>query len=34
MSIPIWFNDPTILLNKEHILELWPTTNMCYEREN
>lgn len=33
MSIPIWFNDPTILLNKEHILELWPTTNMCYERK-
>jgi len=29
----IWSNDPTILFNKDHILELWPTTNMSYEEK-
>ena len=29
----IWSNDPTILFNKDYISELWPTTNMCYERK-
>ena len=29
----IWSNDPTILFNKDYIFELWPTTNMCYERK-
>jgi len=31
MSIPFWTNDPTILLNKDYIFELWPTSTMCYE---
>jgi len=29
----IWSNDPTILFNKDYIFELWPNTNMCYERK-
>jgi|TARA_Y100000992_G_scaffold302490_1_gene276888 hypothetical protein len=27
-NINFWTNDPTILINKESLLELWPTTNM------
>ena len=23
-----WLNDPSILLNKEHITEIWPSSNM------
>lgn len=33
MTIQFWSNEPTILFNKEYILELWPTTNMCYEQK-
>lgn len=33
MTIQFWSNDPTILFNKEYILELWPITNMCYEQK-
>jgi hypothetical protein len=33
MTIQFWSNDPTVLFNKEYILELWPTTNMCYEQK-
>ena len=33
MTIPFWANEPTILFNKNYILELWPTPNMCYERK-
>jgi hypothetical protein len=33
MSIKIWFDDPTILFNKEYIFDLWPTTDMCYEQK-
>jgi len=33
MAIQFWSNDPTVLFNKEYILELWPTTNMCYEQK-
>lgn len=33
MAILFWTNDPTILFNKEYMLELWPTLNMCYERK-
>jgi hypothetical protein len=33
MSIPFWTNDPTILLNKDYIFELWPTSTMCYEEK-
>lgn len=31
MTIPFWSNDPTILFNKEHIFELWPSQNMIFE---
>ena len=27
----IWINDPTILLNKDHIFDLWPVKAMCFE---
>ena len=33
MAIQFWSTDPSILLNKEYIFELWPTTNMCYEQK-
>ena len=33
MTIPFWTNEPTILLNKEYLLDLWPTTDMCYEQK-
>jgi hypothetical protein len=33
MTIQFWTNEPTILFNNEHIFELWPTTNMCYEQK-
>lgn len=33
MTILFWYNDPTILLNKEYIFDLWPTTDMCYEQK-
>jgi hypothetical protein len=33
MTIQIWINDPTILLNKDHIMEFWPMENMCYEQK-
>jgi hypothetical protein len=33
MTIQFWINDPTILFNKEYILELWPISNMCYEQK-
>ena len=33
MTIQFWTNDPTVLFNKEYIIELWPTANMCYEQK-
>jgi hypothetical protein len=33
MTIQFWTNEPTILLNKEYIFDLWPSTNMCYEQK-
>jgi len=33
MTIQFWINEPTILFNKEYILELWPTNSMCYEQK-
>ncbi len=27
----IWINDPTILLNKDHVFDLWPVKAMCFE---
>jgi hypothetical protein len=31
MTTPFWSNDPTILLNKDVILEIWPTPSMSFE---
>lgn len=33
MSIPFWSNDPTVIFNKEYILEVFPTTDMHYEQK-
>ena len=33
MAIKIWFDDPSILFNKDFIFELWPTMDMCYEQK-
>lgn len=33
MTTPLWINDPTILLNKKYILDLWPTTTMSYDEK-
>ena len=33
MTIQFWYNEPTELFNKDYILELWPTLNMCYEQK-
>jgi len=33
MTTPFWTNEPTILFNKEYIFELWPTSDMSYERK-
>jgi hypothetical protein len=33
MTIQFWSNDPTILFNKDYILEFWPTSSMCYEQK-
>jgi hypothetical protein len=33
MTIPFWSNDPSVLLNKDYIFELWPTSSMCYEQK-
>ena len=32
MASTFWLNDPTILLNKEYILQLWPTSSMSFEK--
>jgi len=29
MSTPFWLNDPTILLDKSSISEIWPNSKMC-----
>ena len=33
MSIPFWYDDPSILFKKENIFELWPTPNMNYNQK-
>ena len=33
MSTQFWTNEPTILLNKEYIFDLWPSSNMNYEQK-
>ena len=31
MTTPFWSNDPTILFNKDNILQIWPTEQMIFE---
>ena len=31
MAIPFWANNPTILLNKDNMFELWPLPCMSFE---
>ena len=31
MTTPFWTNDPTILFNKESVLQVWPTQQMAFE---
>jgi hypothetical protein len=33
MTTPLWINDPTILLNKNNIFDLWPTATMAYDEK-
>jgi hypothetical protein len=33
MNTSFWSNDPTVLFNKDYLLELWPSSSMCYERK-
>jgi hypothetical protein len=32
MASIFWLNDPTILLNKDYILQLWPCSSMSFEQ--
>jgi len=32
-TTPLWINDPTILLNKNYIFDLWPTAIMAYDEK-
>ena len=31
MTTPFWSNDPTIIFNKDSMLQLWPTANLTFE---
>jgi hypothetical protein len=31
MTTPFWFNNPSILFNKDYILQLWPTPQMSFD---
>jgi hypothetical protein len=33
MSIPFWYDEPSILFKKENIFELWPTPTMNYNQK-
>jgi len=33
MSIPFWYDDPSILFKKEHIFEVWPAPTMNYNQQ-
>lgn len=33
MTIQFWSNEPTVLLNKDNMFDLWPTSDMCYEQK-
>jgi hypothetical protein len=31
--VQFWINEPTVLLNNQYIMELWPSTDMSYEQK-
>ena len=31
MTTPFWFNDPTIVFNKDAMFQLWPTSGLTFE---
>ena len=31
MTTPFWFNDPTIIFNKDTMFQLWPTSSLTFE---
>jgi hypothetical protein len=31
MTTPFWFNDPTIIFNKDKMFQLWPTSTLTFE---
>ena len=31
MTTPFWFNDPTIIFNKDNVFQLWPLQQMTFE---
>lgn len=33
MTTQFWFNEPTILFNKDYMTQLWPTIKMSYEEK-
>lgn len=33
MTIPFWVNDPSILLKKEYLFDIWPSSDMSYEQK-
>ena len=33
MNIPFWSKDPSILWNKNYLVEIWPTNNMSFEAQ-
>ena len=33
MTTPFWFNDPTIIFNKDSMLQLWPTSGLTFEEK-
>jgi hypothetical protein len=33
MTMTFWSNDPTILFNKDYVLQMWPSSNMTYEEK-
>ena len=33
VDIDVWVNNPTVLLDKNTLFEIWPTQQMCYERK-
>ena len=33
MTTPFWINDPSILINNKHLLDLWPNQKMSYNQK-